>query len=104
MTAPWLDRRESITLFSSSAQNGHFTRYILAVVGRTSLQTLGIQGEVGRQLVPLAPHPPDLRLVVRLVEDAHDQLRHRLHLGRAHPARGQGGRAEAEARRHERLL
>jgi hypothetical protein len=26
ITTPWFDRRESMTLFSSSVQNGHFIR------------------------------------------------------------------------------
>ena len=63
----------------------------------------GVQREGGGQLLDLRLDPGEGRLV-RVGERAVDQLGHADHLGLAHAARGERGRAEPDAAGDERRL
>src|SRR2546429_1300833 len=94
MNSPSRPTRESTTRSSVWPQNGHFT-------GRVPLSgaPLRVEREAVRQLLDLVAdrgfhgYRPDLR------QRAIDQARDLGHLRLAHPARGDGGRAEADAAR-----
>src|SRR3954468_18079366 len=101
MTAPWLERRESMTLFSNSAQNGHFMGGGAALTRDASTAPLHIEGKRPRQVPDFAGHAPDLGLVGGVVEHAHDQPRDTLHLARTHAAGGERRRAQAQPRSDE---
>src|SRR5439155_7970820 len=99
MTSPSRPTRESTTRSSVWPQNGHFT-------SRAPLSSapLRVERKAVRQLLDLVADRglhggrPELR------ERAVDQARDRDHLRLAHPARGDRGRAEADAARDHGAL
>src|SRR5689334_1011468 len=98
MTAPWLERRESMTLFSSSAQNGHF------MGGGVSTAPLRVERERPREVPHFPGDAADLAFVARVIQHPHDQPRDVLHLSGPHAAGGERGSPQAQPRSDEGLL
>src|SRR5712664_1444117 len=99
MNSPSRPTRESTTRSSVCPQNGHFT-------GRPPLSRppLGIERKTVRQLVNLVARLRLGRRRAEVAEDTLEQLRDPDHLGLAHAARRDGGRAETDPARDHRAL
>src|SRR3954468_9741968 len=101
MTAPWMERRESMTLFSSSAQNGHFMG---GATRSASTAPLRVERERPRQIPDFPPDTADLGFVPGVIQHPHDQPRDALHLARTHAPGGERRRAQAQPGGDEGLL
>src|SRR3972149_2755777 len=100
ITSPSLLRRESTTLFSTLAQEGHFMCLLCAPL-LVAGQTFGGEGEVLTESVNLLPDlRPRLR-VLPVFQSIGDELCDGLHLPLLHAPRGYGRRADADAPRGE---
>src|SRR5436190_19919105 len=99
MNSPSRPTRESTTRSSVWPQNGHFT-------GRTPLSgaPLRVEREAVRQLLDMVADRGFHRRRRGLRQHTVDQARDLDHLRLAHPARGDGGRAEADAAGDHRAL
>src|SRR3989304_431810 len=101
ITSPSLLRRESTTLFSTLAQEGHFMCLLCAPL-LVAGQTFGVEGKVLTESVNLLPDLRQRLRVLPVFQSIGDELCDGLHLPLLHAPRGYGRRADADAAGDER--